>query len=708
MPAATDPGAGTGPGLCPRAGLRRLLNPAHIAVYGGDAAAEAVRQCRAVGYTGEIWPVHPRRDSVEGLPCHRGTASLPAPPDAAFVAVPGAATVDVVAELAAYGAGGAVCHASGFAEDGPEGARLQRELRTAARGMPVVGPNCIGVLNYLDGSALWADQHGGGRVDSGVAVVTQSGNIGQNLTMQRRSLPLAYVVTAGNSAVTGVPELVEGLLEDPRVTAIGLHLEGIADPAAFSRAALAALRRRVPLVVLKTGTSELGARANLSHTSSLAGSDVLCDALFRRLGIARVDEVSTFVETLKLLHVHGPLDGKRIVSASCSGGEAALVADTAQRYGAELPALPGSTAVRLREVLGPRVRVANPLDYHTAIWGDEASQRACFTALLGAEADVGVLLLDVPREDRCESDAWTAARVAFVAAQRTTGARACVVSSLPEGVPEDAGHALLAAGVAPMQGMADCVRAVVAAARIGAAQRACAADGALLIDAPEAPGQDGQHGIDTVLDERAGKCELAAAGVAVPDGAVAAGPDEAAAAAVRLGFPVVAKALSPALAHKTEAGGVRLGLDSEDAVRGAVGQMARAGLADRFLVEQMVPDAVTELLVGVRHDAQFGRALTVGAGGVLVELVRDSATLLLPAGPGDIEEALRSLRLWPVLAGYRGRAPGDVRAAVASVHAVAEHARRERVTELDVNPLLVLPEGRGAVAADVLIRRRQA
>lgn len=707
-------------------GLRRLLSPRHIAVVGGASAAEAIRQCRAIGYSGELWPVHPHREAVEGLPCYRDVDELPEAPDAALLAVPNDATVPVLARLAARGAGGAVCYAAGFAEAGEEGARLQQRLRETAGDMPVIGPNCIGLLNYLDGAALWADQHGGDRVSSGVALLTQSGNIGQNMTMQRRSVPLAHVITAGNAAVTGIPQLIEAMLEDNRVTAIGLHLEGIDDVEAFSRAALRALRRGVPVVALKTGSSRLGARANLSHTSSLAGSDVLCDALFRRLGIARVHDVGTFLETLKFLHVHGALDGVRITSASCSGGEAALVADAAQRHGAELPELPETVARRLRQVLGERVRVANPLDYHTFIWGDAEAQRECFTALLGSGCDMNLLLLDLPRADRCAPHLWKTTMDAYLAAQHRTGAPACVVSSLPEGVPEEVGKRLLAAGVAPIQGMDDAVRAVAAAHAIGAAQRRSASAGGVPLPdtaSPRTPRGAGQHEASTraphthrpgQLDERTGKLALAAHGVPVPPGAATAAAGDAASApsadaaaeaaelAAGIGFPVVAKALSPSLAHKSEAGAVRVNLPDEDAVREAV--TAMAPLSDRFLVERMVPGAVAELIVGVRHDPQFGRALTLGAGGVLVELAQDTVTLLLPAPREEIESALASLRIWPVLRGFRGRPAGDVRATVDAVHAIADYARAEAVAELEVNPLLVLEEGRGAVAVDALVR----
>lgn len=676
--------------------LRRMLSPRHIAVFGGDAAAEAIRQCRRIGFTGPIWPVHPSRSDIEDLPCYRSAAELPDAPDAAFVAVPREATVDVVAGLARRGTGGVVCHAAGFAELGGDGAALQQSLVDAAGDMAVVGPNCIGTLNYLDGAALWPDQHGGRRVERGVAVLTQSGNIGQNLTMQRRSLPLAQLITLGNNAVTGVADLVEAMLADPRITAIGLHLEGIDDVAGLSRIGLQALRAGIPVVVLKSGTSELGARASLSHTSSLSGSDALCDALFRRLGMARVHHVETFVETLKFLHVHGALPGNRITSASCSGGEATLVADLAERHGLELPQFPASTEARLRQLLGERVAVANPLDYNAYIWGDLPAQTTCFTELLDTRLDCHLLLVDFPRADRCADGPWTTTADAFLAAHRAVGGAACVVSSLPEGIPEPLGERLLDANIAPMQGVGDCLAAIAAASDIGAAQRRAESLMPLEITAPIS-GECHQ------LDERAGKRELSAAGLAVPEG-VLAGADDAPDAAAGLGFPVVVKALSADVAHKSEVGGVRVGLTSREQVRSAVAEMT--ALTDAFLVERMVPGAVAELLVGVHRDPQFGQALTIGAGGVLVELLRDSATLLLPATRDQIEEALRGLRIWSLLAGFRG--PGaDVPAVVDAITAVVEYARGEdRLVELDVNPLLALPDA--AVAVDVLVRKSSA
>jgi acyl-CoA synthetase (NDP forming) len=693
---ATPPDAGTTVGDAhPQDRLRRLLAPRSLAVIGGRPAEVVVEQCRAIGYDGEIWPVHPTRTQLAGVPCFADLSELPGVPDAAFVAVAREATVSTVAQLASLGAGGVVCHASGFAEDGEYGAGLQRELVAAAGGMPLVGPNCLGFVNYVDGAALWPEQQGGTRVRSGVGLVAQSGNIAENLTMHRRALPVALVVTIGNSAVTGVVELVDAMLQDPRITAIGLCLEEIPDVAAFSRVALVALRRRIPMVVLKSGYSELGAQVTLSHTSSLAGSDVLADALFRRLGIARVHDVDTLLETLKLLHVHGAGPGTRIASASCSGGEAALLADLAHRAGLTLPDLPDRTSSELGNVLGDRVSVRNPLDYHTYIWADAERLTACFTALLGAGFDQHLLLLDFPRGDRCDVSEFETTVAAWESAQRKTGAPACVVSSLPESMPETVGRRLLDAGIAPMQGMVPCLAAITAAAQIAQAQAAVEENRPLPDPGPPVSGRVVQW------DEVKAKAALAAYGVATPVRAVASSAADVVAAAEEVGYPVVLKAMADGLAHKSDVGGVVAGLRSGTAAGRAAGAMA--GFADRFLVERMVEGAVLELLVGVLRDPRIGLGLTVAAGGMYVELIDDTASIVLPATRAEIRTALAGLRIGRVLEGFRGGS-ADLDAVVDTVEAIAAFAldHAARLVELEVNPLLVLPGG--AVAVDALIR----
>ena len=693
------------PGVIPPMGdqLRRLFAPRHIAVFGGATAGEVVRQCRALGFNGAIWPVHPRHAQVEGLPCYPDVDALPEAPDASFIAVPREGTVDIVAQLAARGAGGVICYASGFAEVGGAGVALQRRLVQAAGAMALIGPNCYGMLNYLDGVALWPDQHGGERVLRGVAIVSQSGNIALNLTMQRRNLPLAYLITVGNKAGVGIEAIVEALLQDERVTAIGLHIEGLDDVAAFSRVALRALDRGVPLVALKAGSSVLGASTTVSHTGSLAGPDTLYDALFQRFGIARVFDPAALLETLKLLHVCGSLAGRRIISASCSGGEASLVADLAQPRQLEMPPVPAPAQAALHAVLGDKVTVANPLDYHTYIWGDLEAQTACFSALLSCRFDLHLLLLDFPRADRCVSGTWQTTIDAFVAAHADNPVACAVLASMPEGMPDGVARQLLERGIAPMQGITECLDAVTHAASFGEVRARRNTLQALAPTLAVAPSSLAA-GHSQLLDEVASKQALARYGLSVPGGVVVADVETAVAAAARMGYPVVVKAVSAALAHKTEAGGVALNLREASQVHAAVASMK--ALSDRFLVEPMATAAVAEIIIGVQRDAQFGLALTIGAGGVWVELLKDVVTMLLPVARGDIAAALRTLRCWPLLQGFRGRPAGDVDALVDAVLAVAAYAQAHAsdLLELDVNPVLVLPQGQGVLAVDAMIR----
>ncbi|OCC02292.1 hypothetical protein BA190_24910 [Labrys sp. WJW] len=680
-------------------GLRRLLKPRHIAVAGGRLASVIIRECDRIGYAGPIWPIHPEKTEIAGHKAYRTVADLPEAPDAVFVATPREPTVDIVAALAERGAGAAVCYAAGFAEVGEEGAALQKRLVELAKGMPIVGPNCYGVLNLLDGCVLWPDTHGAERVEKGVAIITQSGNIALNMTMQRRALPIAYVIAVGNKAIGDHGDYIEALLADERVTAIGLHVESIDDVALFSQAAIKALEKGVPLVVLKTGRSEIGSEIAMSHTSSLAGADALYNALFARYGVARVVDVPAFVETLKLMHLFGGLPGKRISSMSCSGGEAALIADLAADRDLEFAPIPAENAARLQELLTDKVHVSNPLDYHTYIWGNEPANEAVFTEVLNSGFDLNLLILDQPRTDRglVPDGGFAAARAAITRAAAASGARAAVVSSLPENMQEDDAKALIADGVLPMQGMGDALTAITHGVEFTAAR----AGWEKLVPLRKVARID--VGKARLLSEYESKHLLGRHGLELPPSRIA-GTIEAASTAAALGFPVAIKIHSDKIAHKSDVGGVKLGLRSRADVTDAVASMSHLG--DRFLVERMVEGAVAELIVGVVRDPQFGPTLTIGAGGVLVEMLKDAAVMLLPVTAEEIREKLMSLRVARLLEGFRGKPRGDIRGTIKAILAIADFAERhaDRLVELDVNPLFVLPEGRGAVAADALVR----
>jgi len=673
--------------------LSRLLRPRSVALFGGGWTANVAAQLKKSGYAGAIWPVNPKRAEIAGIPCLASVADLPAPPDAAFVGVNREATVEVVAALAAMGAGGATCFASGFAEseaEGTGGAALQARLVAAAGDMPVVGPNCYGFLNYLDNVTLWPDQHGGVPVAAGVAIVGQSSNMLINMTMQRRGLPLAYVMAAGNQAQVTLSDLGMAALADDRVTALGLHIEGFGDIRAFERLAAFARDRGKPVVVLKSGHSEAAQAATMTHTASLAGGAAASSALIARLGMTEVRNLAAFLETLKLFHFGGPLAGAGIGSVSCSGGEASQMADVALGTAIEWPAFSPEGRRRLNAILGPIVTVANPLDYHTFIWGDTERMTACFTAVLAEQRALTVFVLDAPRPDRCDASGYQCAFDAIRAARRATGARTAVLCSLPENLTEAQTELFHAAGIVVLHGMAEGIAAIDAGIRAGRAGQAAAAPAPVLLR-PAGRGA-------TTLTEAAAKAALSAHGLPVPPSVTAATAGAIAAASAALTFPVALKGLG--IAHKTESGAVRLNLPTPAAVAEAAGAMTGAS---GFLAEEMVTGAVAEILVGITRDPTGLMMLTLGAGGVMAELLADTASVLLPATGEEIRAALGRLRAMRLLKGWRGGPAADIDAVVRAVQAVAAYAGAEpRLIELDINPLIATP--RGAVAVDALIR----
>lgn len=689
-------GAGMG---SERTGLDRLLRPRSIAVIGGREAEKAAFESRRVGYEGPIYPVSRTRDSLAGIPAYRRLEDLPEVPDAAYVAIPAEASIDAVATLSAMGAGGAVLYASGFAEIGEVGRDRQRRLLEAAGDMGILGPNCYGIVSYLDGVALWPDDHGGERVDRGVALISQSGNVSISLSMQERGLPVAFLGGLGNQAKDGVAEILDSLLRDDRITAIGLFVETVGDLDGFRAAAYRAACQGVPIVVFKTGESEAAARVALSHTSSMTGSSAAFAALCDAMGVVRTDSLPEFLEVLKFLHVHPNLPGNRLMTMSCSGGEAGILADTAQRLGLPMPAFPPDRAQALTDVLGEKVAIDNPLDYHTYIWGDRPGLTACFSeALRHPEADVGLLALDTPDRKEMELFGWEDAVEALCAAVEATGTPTICASSLPESMPRRLRKRFLEAGVVPMQGFDEALIAVSKAAWCARTRPGVVARG---MPSPVVPLR---AGTSQVLDEWRAKKALAAHGVPVPDGALVTSPTEAVAAAEAIGYPVVVKACSAALAHKTEAGGVALNLIDADAVQAAADRMA--ALSDTILVEAMARDGICELIVGITRDPQIGPLLMVGAGGILAELLKDAVLMVPPVTDAEIAAALDKLSVGPLLAGYRGRPGTDRAALIAAIRAVAAftEAHADRLEELDVNPLIVTPTG--AVAADALIRWR--
>lgn len=675
--------------------FERLLQPRSIAVFGGAAATELIRQCDLMGYQGELWPVHPKKDEILGRKVYRSVEELPGSPDAAYVAVNRNLTIDIVGDLAAREAGGAICYATGFTEAGKEGAELEKQLLEACGEMPLIGPNSYGVLDYVDGAMLWPDQQGGRRVETGIALITMSSNVAFNLTMQRRGLPIAYVVSLGNRLKFDLHDAIRELAGQDRVTALGLYLEAMPDPREFEAAVEIARQQGKPIVAIKTGRSEAAQKIVVSHTASLAGSDALISALFERVGVARVDSLEELMEALKVLHVLGPLQGGRIGAMSTSGGDLSLVGDAMMGSSLTMPALSERGVERVRSIVHERMVVANPLDYQMFDWNNENRLAETFSAFLAEGFDLSLCLLDYPRADRCDPSSWKGAEEGFLRASKQTGAPAAVLATFTDTLPESLAERLVGEGIVPLAGIDTGLAGIRAAVDVGAAWARPSAS-PLMVSGEEEGGTDTR-----VLDEAESKRFLAKYGVPVPASEVVADPQEAAAAAEKLGFPVVVKALG--VTHKTDMGGVVLGLTGGEAVQEAVTGMS--SLAERFLVESMVDGVVAELIVGVARDAQFGPHLVVGGGGVLVELMKDSRCLLLPTSKQEVLRALNNLQCAPLFHGFRGRPRADLDAAADAILAIGGFVEDnpDSIEELDVNPLLLLPEGQGAVAADALL-----
>ncbi len=687
--------------------LSRLLSPRHIAFIGGRDAEVAIREAERIGFKGAIWPVNPKRATLAGHPCFASVDDLPAAPDGSFLAVPAPAAIVTTAKLAARGAGGVVCYTAGFREAGPAGQALEAELIQAAGDLALIGPNCYGVINYLDRAAMWPFAHGGGSPGYGAAIITQSGMLSSDITMSQRSLPLTHMISCGNQSVLSLEDFVDHLIDHPAVRAIGMHIEGLRDIPRFAEAALRAAEKGIPLVALKTGSSQIGASLTVSHTGSLSGTDDLYDALFARVGVIRVKSPAQLLETLKFLCVAGAPKGNRVAGFTCSGGGATMLADHAETIGLGFPSFAAEVQTVLTGLLPDIATVSNPLDYTTPIWGDPSRTGPVFaSAIKGLQADSAVLVQDYPAAGLDESKGYYRADAgAFIAAAKAQGIPAAICATLSENLDLETRDWLVAQGVAPMQGLTETLDAMCAAGLWHARRMQ------LRTNPPEALHRLAPQGPLITLDEADGKALLLGLGLPVPIGEVASGADLSA-VADRIGYPVVLKMMGPRLAHKSEAGAVAVGIASSAALEVALQQMRLnvaahdpLALTDRFLVERMAPHPLAELLVNLRRDAQFGLVLTLGAGGVLVELLDDAATLLLPTTAQEIETALNGLKIARVLKGFRGTAKVDLvgLARFLSDLATMYAAHAASLAEMEINPLFVTSDGLWVV--DALVQR---
>lgn len=638
--------------------LERLLRPKSVVVVGGAEAERVVEQLDLLGFDGDIWPVNPNRDEIGGRRCLRSIDEVPGSPDAAFVAVPAEQTPEVASALAALSAGAIVVYSSGFAESGDQG--LQQELIEAAGGVPVIGPNTYGFVNALDQTAIWPDVHGMEPVERGVGIITQSGNIGINMTMARRGLDIGLLVTAGNLADLGISDYMAAMIEDERITAIGVQLESLSSPDTFGAVVIDAAKKGIPIVALKMGTSAKGSLITSSHTGAMAGESDVYDAFFAHYGVTSVSTIPSFLETLKLA---GKVSSRsRVVSLSASGGEAAHVADLAAFHGVDLPKLTEGHAAQVRETVHHLVNVSNPMDYHTLSWGDGASQAKTFGTLVAGPFDVAMLVLDFPGGDVPE-DWWTACQAFATAAAGRPG---LVVATLPENMPEEAQTRLRDMGLIPMLGLAETMEAL-------GSMRSESSDVSVL----QAPASASV----TPLDEHASKAVLQAAGIDIPIGEVLADPTSG-----DVPYPRTVKVLG--LDHKAAVGAVAVGLDNPELVKERTDTMPET---DRYLVEETVQSASSEVMLGLRA-TDLGWMVTIASGGTDVERLDKRQHLMIPTTAKALGEALSRV----------GVDDFDPEHLLDVVDKMLEARQKDRrIMEIEINPL-VMASGR-AVALDAMV-----
>ncbi|MFJ8097286.1 acetate--CoA ligase family protein [Streptomyces griseofuscus] len=686
--------------------LSRFFRPQSVAVIGASDAAgrpntgmtrQLLDWAERVG--ARVHPVHPTRPAVFGIPCAPSVAALPEQVDLAVLLI--ADPLPVIDELAEAKVKFAVAFASGFAETGEAGAAAQRRLADAARrsGLRLLGPN-----TNLNAFEHFRDDLTG----PAIALITQSGHQGRPVfALQELGIRLTHWAPTGNEADLESADFISWFAEQPEVGAIAAYLEGLKDGRAFLLAADRAARRGVPVVAVKVGRTETGARTAASHTGKLTGADDVVDAAMRQYGVIRVDALDELQDTAALLARARPPLAEGVAVYSISGGTGAHVADLATTAGLTLPALCAAKQAELHQWIPEYLGVANPVDNGGHPVGD-ARGRKIIDALL-ADPSIGTLICPVtgpfpPLSDRLVRD--------LVDAAEETDKLVCVVWGSPVGTEPAYRDVLLGSSrVATFRTVGNCLRAVRAWLdhhRFTASYRSP------FDEAPRTPSPSFRKAAALMspgrqLSEHAAKQLLRAYGIRVPREQLVTSAAAAVRAAAQIGYPVVMKASGDRLAHKTELGLVRIGLTSASQVRDAYREfndIARyEGVPlDGILVCQMVERGV-EMVVGVTHDELFGPTVTAGLGGVLVEVLRDTAVRVPPFGEDQAHALLGDLRGRALLDGVRGRPPADVDALVEVILRVQRmaHELGDHIAELDINPLMVLPRGQGAVALDALV-----
>ena len=687
----------------------RLLRPRSVAIAGASPTPGALGHSLIVnleqaGFAGAVHLVNPRRDEIGGRPCLRAIGDLPEGVDVAVLAIPRAAVLETLRALAQRRVGAAIIFSAGFAEGGEEGIAEQREIgRIAAEsGMVIEGPNCLGMVNFVANVPLTFVDMPRPRVQTGkrVGIVSQSGAMAAVIatTLIAKDIALSYFVSTGNEAASGVEDYADWLIDDPDTQAIALVVEQFRDPQRFQALARRARAAGKPIVLLHPGRSAAARESAATHTGAMAGDYEVMRVLVERAGVVLARDLEEVADVLDLAVRCGPIaPGTAILGES--GAFKALALDVAEAIGLDLPPFDDALSPKLRAALPDFVGVSNPVDLTAQALVDPDLYRRTFDALLGDDR-LGAIVLSIIQTDERTAHVKFPPIIEAIRALETD--KAVIFTGVDEGagVPADYIAALRTLRV-PYFPTPDRAFRAVARWNVWGKDSPPAADPSM---PPLAMPTGG------VIPEYRSKQLLAPLGIAFPAGRFVTSLDEAQAAAAEIGWPVVIKVQAAALSHKSDVGGVVLNLGDAAALAAGwaklhanVARHAPSVAIDGVLVEAMGARGL-ELIVGGRNDPDWGPVVLVGAGGVMAELFHD--VRLLPADL--IEEAiaaeLRALKSGALLDGFRGSPPLDVAALARLVGVVGALLRTNpRIAEIDLNPVIVHPDGDGVVALDALL-----
>jgi len=699
--------------------LRPLIAPGSIAVVGASErpgpGRQVVENLFLLGYQGQIYPVNPRYDSVLGFPCYSSLSEVVRDGhrvEAVAILLNRDKVLPVLEEAAEVGARAAWAFASGFAEAGPEGKALQLTLARFCEeaGIAFCGPNCVGLLNPPARVALYSAPVSPFLKPGRIGAVLQSGSVCLALANSNRGLGFSLLVSSGNEAVLDSTDYMAYMIDDPHTEVILAFIEQFRQPERFLEVARRARDKGKPIVVLKVGRSRIAQRAALAHTGALAGSDAVHDAVFKKYGVIRVDDLDEMLETAEaFIKLKDNLPkGNRVGMITVSGGEIGLIGDLAEGLDLEFPDWSSRTKEAFQNVLPPYSVISNPLD----AWGSgkiDATYPPCMAA---AARDEGVDLLVISQDAPdglapAQVEQYTVVAKAAVQVAKESGKPVVAISNLSGGLHPDLRRIFDQGGVPLLRGTREGLRAVHHLIRYAQALRRPIS----IPFCPQKTVKDFVCGAG-VLSEYEAKRILAEYGIPCPKEVLCQSEDDAVASASRIGYPVVLKVVSPKLPHKTEAGVVRVGIKNEKELRSAFREILANATRhikreelDGVLVQEMVTGAVAEVIVGLLRDPSFGPVVVFGLGGILVELFQDRALGLPPLTREEALDMVCSTKAGKLLAGFRGQPPGDLDALIDVLVKLSQLALDfgDRIRALDINPLLVLPKGQGVKAVDALI-----